>query len=295
MSTWSLGKTSRKKGQAELRKRKLIKRSQEGLAADTLRKRMRTELNVGKRPAPEHAVQTADEEKRRWRQAEVWQKHQASVWQEEIHGFIDNKKFVMARTPAQRKQMRQARVYYHLRKPEERTEPDFVVPKKKRTFVGIPVVEVAAAVARDRIIMWHVVEGTWCGTAAATMYGVLGKALQRFWGKRRSYRVVEDGDPKGFQSKKGIAAKNEANVESWKLPPRTPEWMPLDFCLWAEIEKRMLENDDIVGTETKEEYFARLRRVALTLPRDLVRRCLLRVKGRIEGTAANKGRHIAEE
>ena len=94
--------------------------------------------------------------------------------------------------------MRQARVYYHLRKPEERTEPDFVVPKKKRTFVGIPVVEVAAAVARGRIIMWHVVEGTWCGTAAATMYGVLGMALQCFWGKRRSYRVVADGDPKGF-------------------------------------------------------------------------------------------------
>ena len=280
-------------GQRGLRKRKLIKRSQCGLAPDTLRKRMNNELNVRKRPAPTHAVRTEDEEKRRKLQAQDWQKHKASFWQDGVHAYIDNKKFVMARTPAQRKQMRQSRVCYHLRKPEERTQPEFVIPKKKHTFTGIPAIEVAAAVAFDRIIMWHVVEGSWCGEAAATMYMALGKAMRRFWGKRRSYRVVEDGDPKGFQSGKGIEAKRKEKIDSLKLPPRTPEWMPLDFCLWNEIERRMIEDDDVEGTETKEQYFARLRHVALTLPRDLVKRCLLQMRERIVGTVASKGKHIA--
>ena len=28
-------------------------------------------------------------------------------------------------------------------------------------------------------------------------------------------------------------------IESWQLHPRIRSWMPLDFCLWQEIEERL--------------------------------------------------------
>ena len=280
-------------GQKELRKKGLLKRNASGLSEDRLQKRMREDLDIRKRPAPEYAVRTEDEEKRRYRQALEWQTHPASFWQKSIHGYIDDKKFVCARTAAQRKRMRQARVYYHLRSAAERSEPGFVVPKKGRDLTGIPSVQVTACVAYDRIIMWRVADKKWCGEEAAAMYKDLGVALRRFWGKKRAYRVVEDGDPKGYQSNKGIAAKASEKIQPWKLPPRSPEWMPLDYSIWKEIEKRMLADDSVTGTESREEWLARLRRTAMGLPRDYVKSVLLKMKGNIEATVESQGKHHA--
>eukprot|EP00973_Karenia_brevis_P058172 8097003-Karenia_brevis.AAC.1 len=86
--------------------------------------------------------------------------------------------------------------------------------------------------------MWHENPKPWNGTAAATMHKQLGATLTKKLGVQRKYRIVEDGDPKGFQSNKGITAKKTAKLESWRLPVRSPEWMPLDFSIWAEIERR---------------------------------------------------------
>ncbi len=110
------------RGQAELRKRKLIKRTQDGLSAETLRKRMRDELGVGNRPAPKHITRTADDEQRRYRQSTTWDRQPASFWNDGVT-YIDNKKFLRPRNAADRKRMRQSRVTYHLRKPNERTNP----------------------------------------------------------------------------------------------------------------------------------------------------------------------------
>ena len=52
--------------------------------------------------------------------------------------------------------------------------------------------------------------------------------------------IVEDGDRKGNQSGKGLAAKKEANICALTLPPWTPSWMPLDFYIWAAIEEKMI-------------------------------------------------------
>ena len=125
------------------------------------------------------------------------------------------------------------------------------------------------------------------------MYKDLGVALRRFWGKKRAYRVVEDGDPKGYQSNKGIAAKASEKIQPWKLPPRSPEWMPLDYSLWKEIENRMLADDSVTGTESREEWLARLRRTAMGLPRDYVKSVLLKMKGNIEATVESQGKHHA--
>ena len=216
-------------GQMELRKRKLLKRSEDGLAAETLRKRARDELGVGRRPAPQHVTRTDEDEKRRLSQAKVWVKKASTFWGEDV-AFIDNKKFVMARTPLQRKRMRAARIVNHLRKASERNDLTYIVPKGSRSFTGIPSVEITAAVARDHIVMWRQAK-SWNGEQAAAMYKDLAYALRRVWGDRRQYRVVEDGDTKGYQSNIGKSAKQEHHIQSWKLPPRSPEWMPLDYSI----------------------------------------------------------------
>ena len=70
--------------------------------------------------------------------------------------------------------------------------------------------------------------------------------------------------------------------------------MPLDYSLWAEIERRMYEAD-VKGTESKERYFDRLRCTALGLPKSLVSKAVLKVKGQIQQTIDNKGKHILRD
>ena len=122
------------------------------------------------------------------------------------------------------------------------------------------------------------------------MYGALGKSMRKRYGDKRKFNVVEDDDTKGFQSSKRKQAKLQEHIRSWMLPPRSPGWMPLDYCLWNEIEDRVLSQDGHEH-ETKESYAARLRRAAMRLPQTLVRSVVAKMKGNIEATAASRGRH----
>jgi hypothetical protein len=167
-----------------------------------------------------------------------------------------------------------------------------IVPKKKRMLPGLPSVEITAAVAKNRIVMWHEVSGKWSGAAAAEMYAKLRTALRRVWGTQASYRVVEDGDPKGYQSNKGKDAKRKAGIVSWKLPPRTPEWNPLDFNLWHDIEGRTLARKGPVS-ESRKRYLARLRGAARRVPKDTVKKVLGTIKNREEGFVVDEGRCLA--
>ena len=157
----------------------------------------------------------------------------------------------------------------------------------------MPSADITAAVAGGKIIMWHVNEKPWNGERAATMYKALGKALRKNWGVKSSYRVIEDGDTKSFQSGKGVRAKQIEKIRSWKLPPRTPEWMPLDYCLWTQIEQRVLAKT--VGDESFKSYRLRLLRTAQALPKRLVTNALLDMRPRIRQTLDSKGAHIKKD
>jgi hypothetical protein len=196
---------------------------------------------------------------------------------------------VLPLTAKQRKRWRQTRVTGHLRTKSEGLFPEFVKPKTSHTFLGVPSVTIAAAVAKDRVIMWHVLEKNWCGAVAADMYsGPLLRSLKRTWGEKRHYTIVEDGDLKGNQSGLGIKAKEAAHIRAMTLPPRTPSWMPLDFSIWAKIEAAM-DKTAPEGTETKADFIARLARCARTLPRSVVREALGRMKGNIQGVIDARG------
>ena len=93
---------------------------------------------------------------------------------------------------------------------------------------------------------------------------------------------------KGFQSRRGKAAKEAHRIKSWTIPPRSPGWMPLDYSIWSEIERRVYD----VGApraETNDQVQARLRRVALRLPKGYVTRTVLKMKANILATVASAG------
>ena len=246
--------------------------------------------------APRKKVLLTDADaKVRLQTAKEWVKRPASFWSEGVHAYVDNKAFPVPLTPQQRAKYEKTRVTGHLRKAEEGVKRGFVKPRMKHSFLGIPSVTISAAVAKDRVIMWSVVDKTWNGTAAASMYrGPLAKALRQTWGEKRRYTIVEDGDRKGNQSGLGIAAKEEMKIKALTLPPRTPAWMPLDFAVWKAIEDKM-HSTAPKGRESQEEYLTRLRQRARSLPRGFVRKVIGRMKDNIQGVIEAGGYHAKDD
>ena len=242
--------------------------------------------------APRRKVHlTAADAKERLRVAKDWIKRPSSFWTKGVHAYVDNKAFPLPLKPAQKAKLLKTQVTGHLRKASEGLDPDCTKPREKHSFLGIPSVTITAAVADNKIIMWHVVKGGWNGAAAASMYaGPLASALKKKWGPKRKYVIVEDGDRKGNQSGKGVAAKEASKIRAMTLPPRTPSWMPLDYAIWHAIEQRMNESAPD-HDETKDEYLARLETAALKLPKPYVRKVIGRMHDNIRAVIDAKGYH----
>ena len=235
---------------------------------------VRRELGIAYRPARKKIGIVEEDAKKRLVFAKLWKRRPARYWAEAVHGYVDNKNFVLPLTPKQRKRYRQTRVLGHLRTKAEGLSRGCTMPRIKHSWQGFPSVAVTAMVARDRVILWHYHDKAWCGeTAAETYEGPVVAALKRVWGERRMYQIVEDGDRKGNQSSLGIAAKRRAHIRALTLPPRTPELMPLDARLWKQIEDRMGAVAP-AGTEARAAFLQRLRRTALALPRAVVRKAI---------------------
>ena len=163
-------------------------------------------------------------------------------------------------------------------------------PREKHSFTGIPSVQISAAVTSDKIIMWHVVSGNWNGKNAAIMYkGHLRPALKRKYGELPYYKIIEDGDRKGNTSNKGIAAKKDAKIRAVTLPPRTPSLMPLDYSIWHTIVNKMVETMPSSGTESKDEFLARLRRAALRLPKKHIKAVVEKTPSNVRALVDSKG------
>ena len=256
----------------------------ERVCADALRK-----LGIGFRP-PRRKICVSEEDARKRRAiADIWSKRPAKYWTHDVHAYLDAKTFPRPSTLAQRKTLLSNRITGHLRKPSKGIDRGFTKPREKHTFVGMPSVIVCAAVAYDKIIMWHIVEGSWGGAAAATMYeDHLKPALLRKWGERAQYRVVEDGDRKGHASRKGIDAKRRAKITALTLPPRTPSLMPLDYAIWQRIEEKLIDTAP-AGTEDKGVFLVRLRKIATSLPKKYIKMIIGRMHENIKALSKAKG------
>ncbi len=104
----------------------------------------------------------------------------------------------------------------------------------------------------------------------------------------RKFRIVEDGDRKGFKSGKGNAAKEEMKIVALTLPPRSPSLMPLDYSLWTQIDAKMAECEP-TGRETKLAFLARLKRCARSLPKATVRKTVRRMKANLNALIDARG------
>jgi hypothetical protein len=213
----------------------------------------------------------------------------ASHWSDQVHAYVDNKAFPIPLSPKQRKRFRQTQITGHLRKPSEGLDQGFTKPRDQHSFLGIPSVNITAAVAKDKIILWHVNVKSWGGNTAAVMYkDHLKPALVRKYGALARFKIVEDGDRKGNYSNKGIAAKKEVKIHPVKLPPRTPSLMPLDYAIWHRIVTQLMEEAP-GGTETKKQFLDRLRVIAKSLPKSYIKSVIAKMKPNLKALVDARG------
>ena len=153
---------------------------------------------------------------------------------------MDNKAWPAPLTAKQRAKYNATKVTGHLRLAREGADQGFTQPRTDHSFLGIPSVNICAAVAKDKIILWEDYGKKWNASVACDMYKrPLLAALRRTWGARRTYVIVEDGDRKGYQTNKAKQTKAELGIRSMVLPPRTPSMMPLDASIWKRVDEKL--------------------------------------------------------
>jgi hypothetical protein len=141
--------------------------------------------------------------------------------------------------------------------------------------------------------VWHYLPARWNAAAAVDMYhGPIIKALRKFRGKKAGYATIEDNDPTGYKSNKGVAAKDELKIKPLEFPRYSPDLNPLDYFLWAEVERRM-QASRITRRESRDAYMARLRRTALAIPKAVITKAVAQLKRRSAEIVDAEGESIS--
>lgn len=224
-------------------------------------------------------------------------KRTKAQWVANPHAIIDNKHFPMYVNRAGRAHAARRCVRGAYRSAQDGLKPHLVKPKATLKFPAKSV-QVTAAIVKGRVRMWHYVTGRWNGDAAAKMYkGPLAKAVKKAFPGKRSWVLMEDNDPAGYKSAKGMEAKAEAKFTTMALPKRSPDCNPLDYSIWAEINTRMREQEASFPSGFKESeaaFLKRLRRTAMNLPEPLVTKAVGDMQRRMKELVGKKGGLIRE-
>ena len=217
------------------------------------------------------------------------------VWfRKHIHGHQDNHMFKVALRAPGRKLLAKRRVRGVLRKKGKSLRPGHVKPSPKlKISTGAKGILKTAAVGGGKMLVFHTVVDRWNGDAAAAMYKtVMAKAFKSRYPKAKSYTLLEDNDPTGNLSGKGIKAKQEAKIKVFQIPKRSPDLNVLDYTIWSEIEKRMRAQErkfPDAKTETRAQFEKRLDKTAMNLEPDYIDRAIMDLKNRCEKLYQAKG------
>ena len=161
---------------------------------------------------------------------------------------------------------------------------------------GAKGVHVLAGVGMGKVLVWEYLEGTWNSHEAARLYkGAVLKALQRAYPHRHQYIVLEDNDPTGFRSKLGLKAKEEARIETFQIPKRSPQLNVCDDFVWKEVDQRMGATErkwPVNKKETRDAYKRRLARTARSLPSEMISKAQKHMKVRCQRLIATEGAQI---
>ena len=108
---------------------------------------------------------------------------------------------------------------------------------------------------------------------------------------------MEDNDPTGYRCNAAKIAKIDAKIDVVKMPPRSPDLNPLDYSVWAEINRRMRKQEQSWPTSKKESrkaFLGRLRRTAMKLPTEYIDKTIGNLERRCQLLKEAKGGHFAE-
>lgn len=215
---------------------------------------------------------------------------------EVIDMIIDNKKFDVPTSARARDNQARQKVIGQIRTPQEGLEKGFTKPNSKRHRMNPGgSASVCAGISNCQVVLWEYFDGRWNGEKAAEMYqGPIIKALKKKRGVKAKYLLVEDNDPTGYKSGKGIDAKQELGIETVPWPRYSPDLNPLDFSLWRNIEDRMAKSAPR-GRESVECYKLRLRRTALSTPRADVTKMVLHMRKRADAIWHADGQDIPRD
>jgi len=217
-------------------------------------------------------------------------------WESGVDMYIDCKKFALPLSARPREAIARMRVRGAFRTRGEglRNHMTKPCPKKHNVFPGATA-WVLGGVCGDKIVLWEYIPGRWNAEVASNMYSTaIQAALKKHRPGRRFWTICEDNDPAGFKSGRAVAMKRSLKIRPLSLPPYSPDLQPLDYSLWAEVERRARA---VVGDQsvTAAKYRKVLRQAALRLPRPVVSAAVRCMKARVQAVFEAKGGHIAND
>ena len=195
-----------------------------------------------------------------------------SWWLQKVLMHLDNHHFKHATTLQASKLKAKRSVRGAYRKAEKRLTSAHVKPSPKtRVNLGGKGVLKCGGIGGGKVLVWQTVEKKWSGARAAEMYTeTILPALRKHYPGRSKFTILEDNDPTGNLSKKGVAAKQKGKMEVLQIPKRSPDLNVLDFAVWSRVESLLRKQERKMGDkrETTEEFEKRLDRTASNIPKE---------------------------
>lgn len=220
----------------------------------------------------------------------------SATWVKRPRAIIDNKKFPMYLQLKDRRYAARRTVRGAYRTGGQAVESHLVKPKATLKYPAKGVM-VTAGIINGRVRFWHITEGRWNAKRAVEMYVALAKVLKKVYPTLKKWEVLEDNDPAGYKSTAAVNKKAELGLDVMELPPRSPDLNTLDYSVWAEISKRLRQQEAKFPKnkrESQDDFLKRLRATALGLPTSLVTAAVKSMHRRCNQIADAKGFLIEE-
>jgi transposase len=234
----------------------------------------------------EKPLLTEEDVRVRFAFAKRYLKCSSDWWLRHVQLHIDNKVFKVPANKGTRHILATRKVRGTYRTSGRGLHAEHVRPGRGlRQGSGVRGVCVTGGACSEGIVLWHIVNGTWCGETAAEVYrGPILKALRKTYPGKRSFKVLEDNDPVGNQSKRGHAAKRECKITTVEFPKRSPDLNVLDYFVWSYVETRLRRQErswEAGRQESRAEFIMRLKGTAQRIPASLLQKAIGNLASRV--------------
>ena len=263
--------------------------------ASTVAKHMKKRFGVQARSPRLKPSRSSIDKASRKRLCNRLRKLPPTYWTQSVHLVMDNKTWPFPRSVKGAKYLKQIRVRHHLRTRSEGLNEGFTKPDKTKHRSSFSGIKLCAGIIKGRVRVWHYLDGSWTGKAAADLYEqIIGPALVKHHGRKRRYNILEDNDPTGYKSTEARAAKRALNIFPIEFPTYSPDLNPCDFSLWEAVANRMAKQK-APKNESLEGFKSRLRRTALAIPTGVINKMLAEIAERAQSIYDRDGGNIPRD